>query len=341
MKKKIALVTSGVGTQCGGIGVVTEMMVSALRPDHDIVIWVHPPFWPRLLRISLVTWRTLWGSLRRPDVVIYDHIHLAVLHKLIPWLAGVPYVVFLHGVEVWQPLHGRRREALLRANLLLTNSATTESTARAVNPWLPQVKVTWLGVPHQERPADVSSAPPVGLIVGRMVDHERYKGHDAIMDAWPRIRAAIPDAKLMILGKGNDAARLRARVENENLEGIEFLGYVTDAQRDQIYRSCRLLFLASKGEGFGLAATEAASFGVPVLGLAGTVTEELFPSGKGAVLAKDLDGGSIAQAAIPVLGDAQRAAELGRSGRARVESLFLERHFIDRFRAAFLPLISS
>jgi glycosyltransferase involved in cell wall biosynthesis len=203
------------------------------------------------------------------------------------------------------------------------------------------MKVTWLGVPHQGQPAEVSSAPPVGLIVGRMVDHERYKGHDAIMDAWPRIRAAIPEVKLMILGKGNDAARLQARVQNENLEGMEFLGYVTDAQRDRIYRSCRLLFLASKGEGFGLAATEAASFGVPVLGLAGTVTEELFPSGTGAVLAKDLDGESIAQTAIPVLGDPQRAAELGRVGRARVESLFLEQHFIDRFRAAFLPLISS
>lgn len=340
MKKSIAFVTSGLGTQCGGIGVVAQMMVTALTPDHQVRIWVHPPFWPRLLRISLVTWRALWGSLRRPDLVIYDHVHLAVLHGLIPWLAKVPYVVFLHGVEVWEPLPGHRREALLRATLLLTNSATTAANARAVNPWLPPIQVTWLGVPRQEQPANVSTSLPVGLIVGRMVDEERYKGHDAVTNAWPAIRNAVPDARLMIVGKGNDADRLRARVNNEHLEGIEFCGYVTDAQRDQIYRSCRLLFLASKGEGFGLAAAEAASFGLPLLGLAGTVTEELFPQGTGAVLVSELDGKSIAEAAIPLLGDVQRAAELGRLARARVESLFLEEHFIDRFRAAVLPLLS-
>jgi len=341
MRRKVALVTSGLGTRYGGIGVVADTMVSALRPDHEVLVWVHPASWPRFLRISLITWRVLWGSLKRPDLVIYDHVHLAVLHAIVPGLAGIPYVVFLHGVEAWQPLQGRRREALLRANLLLTNSATTESEARPANPWLPKINVTWLGVPRQLQPANVNASPPLGLIVGRMVDEERYKGHDAIMDAWPQIRAAVPGAKLMIIGKGNDAGRLRRRAEREHLEGVEFCGYVTDAQRDQLYRSCRMLFLPSKGEGFGLAAVEAASFGVPVVGLAGTVTEELFPNGTGALLAKNLDAQSIAEVAIPVLADSKYAAELGRAACARVQSAFLEEHFAERLRKALFPLLPT
>jgi phosphatidylinositol alpha-1,6-mannosyltransferase len=341
LRPRVALVTSGLGTRYGGIGVVDQMIVSALQPDAETVVWEHPPFWPRPLRISAIAWRTMWGSLRHPDLVIYDHVHLAVLHNSIPTLRRIPYVVFLHGVEVWEPLSGRRREALLRANLLLANSTTTETEARKFNPWLPKVEVTWLGVPDQPQSADVGAAPAVGLMVGRILEIERYKGHDAVISAWPIIRVVVPDARLMIVGTGNDQDRLRQRVRNEGLVGIEFCGRLSDSQRDQMYRSCRLLFFPSKGEGFGLAAVEAASFGVPFLGLAGTVAEELFPHGTGAVLAKDMDRQSIAEAAIPVLADPQYAAKLGRAARARVQSLFLREHFMERFRRALSPLTSA
>jgi glycosyltransferase involved in cell wall biosynthesis len=75
------------------------------------------------------------------------------------------------------------------------------------------------------------------------------------------------------------------------------------------------------------------------LGLSATVTNELFPEGTGAVFAKRLDGESIAQAAIPLLKDPQRAASLGQTARARVQSMFLEEHFIERFRKAISPLL--
>jgi phosphatidyl-myo-inositol dimannoside synthase len=315
------------------------MMISALQPDVEVRVWQHPPFWPRLLRISTILWRMIWGSLKHVDLVIYDHVHLAVLHQVIPMLKRVPYVVFLHGVEVWLPLFGARKGALLGANLLLSNSATTVAQARSFNPWLPEVQVTWLGVPDQIQAADVASTKPVGLIVGRILGIERYKGHDAVIDAWPKIRTVVSGAELMIVGTGDDEARLRNRAAAERIEGIKFCGRLSDAERDAMYRSCRLLFFASRGEGFGLAGVEAASFGVPVLGLAGTVTEELFPEATGAVFAKDLDGDSIARAAIPVLADPGFAAELGRAARARVRSVFLQEHFMERFRQALTPLI--
>jgi phosphatidylinositol alpha-1,6-mannosyltransferase len=339
VRPRIALVTSGIGTRHGGIGVVAELIVSALEDQSCIEVWEHYAFWPRFARIPAIVGRTFWGSLKAPDFVLYDHVDLAVLHAVIPRLQTVPYAVFLHGIEVWKPLVGRRREALLGANLLLVNSATTATEARVFNPWLPKVEVIWLGVERQNEIADVGSNPPVGLIVGRMADSERLKGHDAVMDAWPLIRSVISDAKLMIVGGGNDKARLQKRVKAEQLVNIEFCGRIDDAQRNQLYRSCRLLFYPSKQEGFGLAGVEAASFGVPLLGLAGTVTEELFPLGTGAVIAKDLSRESIAEAAIPVLRNAQHAAELGLAVSARVNSVFLKEHFADRFRRTLTPLL--
>jgi len=174
-----------------------------------------------------------------------------------------------------------------------------------------------------------------------MSSPERYKGHDAVMDAWPLIRAKVPDAKLVIVGKGDDELRLRRRVEKETLQAIEFRGRLSDKERDLAYRSARLLFYPSAQEGFGLAGVEALAFGVPLLGLAGSVVEELFPNGEGVVVARDLSADSIANAAIPVLADARLASSLGSAGRARVHSTFLEEHFAARFRRALAPLIPT
>ena len=336
---RVALVTSGLGTAYGGIGVVAKSIKSALEPGCKVSVWQHPPFWPRPIRIGTITTRFLLGSLQPPDLIVYDHVHLAVLHSLIPSLRKVPYVVFLHGVEVWEPLFGRRREALLGATLLVANSATTAARTRAINPWLPDVQVTWLGIAPASHEIDAGNLPPVGLIVARMSSPERYKGHDAAMNAWPFIRSAVPGARLIIVGTGSDEARLRKRVEQERLEGITFCGRLSDGERDQAYRSARLLLYPSTQEGFGLAAIEAAALGVPVLGLAGTVIEEVFPNGEGAVFAKDLSSNSIAQAAIPVLTDDDLASRLGQLGRRRVQSLFLEEHFSARFRNALRNLL--
>jgi phosphatidylinositol alpha-1,6-mannosyltransferase len=340
VRPKIAIVTSGLGTRHGGIGVVADLIVSALEKDSDISVWEHHAFWPRVARIPAAVGRTFWGSLRTPDFVLYDHVDLAILHTIIPRLRPVPYAVFLHGIEVWKPLVGRRREALLGANLLLVNSATTQNEARVFNPWLPKAEVTWLGVERQNKMANVASSPPVGLIVGRMADSERLKGHDSVMDAWPLIKSSVPDAKLIIVGTGNDKQRLENRVKSEHLAGVEFCGWIDDARRDQMYQSCRMLFYPSKQEGYGLAGAEAASFGVPVLGLAGTVTEELFPPGTGAVVAKDLSRESIAEAAIPLLRSAQHAQALGRAAAARVNSVFLREQFADRLRRALALRLS-
>jgi glycosyltransferase involved in cell wall biosynthesis len=100
------------------------------------------------------------------------------------------------------------------------------------------------------------------------------------------------------------------------------------------------LFYPSNQEGFGLAGIEAAAFGVPFLGIAGTVAEELFPAGNGVALAKDLEAKSIAEAAIPVLTDSQLASTLGAAAHNRVHSTFLEDHFAIRFRRALRNVIA-
>jgi phosphatidyl-myo-inositol dimannoside synthase len=338
LRRKVVLVTSGLGTAHGGIGVVSQSIFKALAAEHDVVLWRHPVALPRPLRKGIFAGRALWGALSKPDFVFYEHVHLAAIHNLLPRPRSVPYGVFLHGIEVWEPLVAQRREALLRADILLSNSATTVAASRAVNPWLPEVRVTWLGVPRRAAGACAGDLPPLGLIVGRMASVERLKGHDSVLDAWQDVRKSIPEARLLIVGGGNDLARLKRRVAQEQIAGVEFLGRLSDEERDQLYVRCRLFFFPSKQEGFGLAGVEAAAAGVPVMGLAGTVMSELFPNG-GAILVKDLMASTITAAAVRVLGDSAYATAVGLAARHRVEENFLEEHFIARFQSALKPLL--
>jgi glycosyltransferase involved in cell wall biosynthesis len=170
-----------------------------------------------------------------------------------------------------------------------------------------------------------------------MDSSERYKGHDAVLNAWPKIRQAIPNVKLVVIGTGNDAGRLHRRVRDEHLENIQFRGWLSDSECDAALSSSRLFFFPSQREGFGLAGMEAAARGIPVLGVAGTVMSELFPAGHGIVLVNELR--EIAEAAIPVLVDNEYANALGQAAWERVNTNFLEEHFIERFRCALAPFV--
>jgi glycosyltransferase involved in cell wall biosynthesis len=329
------LVSSGLGNQFGGIGVVSEAIRNALAMDHSVVVWRHPAGLPRPVRLAAVAAQAFAGSLRRPRFVFYEHVHLASLQRKVPGLANVPYGIFMHGFELWMKLEGERREALMSARILISNSETTVRLTREKNPWLPQAEVTWLGIRPQAQGVRAGELPPNACIVGRMARAE-LKGHDLIFDAWPRIRESVPNSKLYVVGSGDDEQRLRARAEH--IGDIEFLGRVSDARRDEVFRNSRVFLFPSTQEGFGLAAVEAAGWGVPVLGVAGTVLEELFPSG-GVEFLPELRVDSLADATIRLLTDNSRATEIGQCGRKRVQEFYQEQQFIQRFRETLAPVL--
>lgn len=330
--RRITVATSCLGSGIGGVGVVSAQVVEALRADGvDLDIWMHESKQPRARRLLGFAARTLSAVRRRPSFVFYDHVDLAQASVTFPWLRGVPFGIFLHGTEVWAPLHGRRRQALEQAAVRVVNSSTTLMRARCVNDWLPTARVAWLGVSPPTTPVVVGSRAPIALMVGRMEPGEAYKGHDPVLDAWPRIVARVPDARLLIVGDGGDLPRLRARVANEAIRHVEFTGRIDDLARDELYRRARILFFPSKNEGFGLVAVEAALYGVPTVGLRGTVMEEVYPEGTGSVLAEAYTADAISAAALPLFEDALLARELGSLAQERARTTFLAAQFGERF----------
>ena len=106
------------------------------------------------------------------------------------------------------------------------------------------------------------------LTVGRMDSRERYKGHDHVIAAIPDLVAKGHDICYLVVGEGDDRARLEALARDAGVsERVRFLGLLGLQSLVETYRMADLFVMPSTGEGFGVAFLEAMASGTPALGL--------------------------------------------------------------------------
>ncbi len=97
---------------------------------------------------------------------------------------------------------------------------------------------------------------------------ERYKGHERVMAAIPKLVAEGHDVVFVVLGEGNDRARLETIAGEVGVaDRVRFVGRSTRETLLEAYRMADLFVMPSTGEGFGIAYLEAMACGTPALGL--------------------------------------------------------------------------
>ena len=97
---------------------------------------------------------------------------------------------------------------------------------------------------------------------------EPRKNIGTLLDAWTLLVKRLPNLpKLRLAGAARpEAGTWLARLQVPPLAGkVEYVGYIPDAARREVYTGARLLVLPSWHEGFGLPALEAMALGVPVV----------------------------------------------------------------------------
>ncbi len=81
------------------------------------------------------------------------------------------------------------------------------------------------------------------------------------MEMWESVREQTGGV-LTIVGDGPD----RERLERKRVEGVEFTGYVSEAEKHHLMSEARILLHPASWEGWGLVITEAAVRGTPAIG---------------------------------------------------------------------------
>jgi phosphatidylinositol alpha-1,6-mannosyltransferase len=173
------------------------------------------------------------------------------------------------------------------------------------------------------RQAERASVPTL-VTVARLED--RYKGHDIVLRALPRIRREVPAARWIVIGEGSLRPELERRARELGVDdAVEFAGAVDDAERDRRLDAAHVFVMPSRmpssgggGEGFGIVYLEAALHELPVVaGRAGGAVDAVIDGETGLLVADPGDPDQVADAVLALLKDPGRARRLGQAGAER------------------------
>jgi phosphatidyl-myo-inositol dimannoside synthase len=281
--------------------------------------------------------RALGLGLRRYDLVVSTHIGLSPVAGMMRLFYGTPFWMVCHGREAWSRFPADVRWAAGRAQRLLAASRFTAEMVAKVN-GIPQsrMRVVYNAIPRdfsarlmagsENIPAAASGQEEKRILsVGTVSRESAYKGYDTVIRALPEVLRAVPDARYVVVGEGDDIGRLKRLAREAGVEDrVEFKGGVPDAELAACYRSCDVFALPSRtercsgewrGEGFGRVYAEAALAGKPVVGSTGGGAAEAVLHEKTGLLVDPASVSEVAGALIRLLRDPERAARIGLEGR--------------------------
>jgi phosphatidylinositol alpha-1,6-mannosyltransferase len=216
---------------------------------------------------------------RSVSLIICGHINLLPLAWVVSRLKRCPLLLVVHGIDVWEP----HRNFLVRALVVRVDAVISVScyTAERMQKWcgvsesrfriLPNCVDLDNFIPRLRDEALVKRYDLAGcrvlMTVGRLAGQERYKGFDEVIAVLPILTAENPDLVYMIVGEGEDRARLRAKVHELGLDDfVRFTGYIDEREKVSLYNLADVYVMPSRGEGFGIVFLEAMACGVPAIG---------------------------------------------------------------------------
>lgn len=207
-----------------------------------------------------------------------------------------------------------------------------------------KIRVVWNGVDHKKydpakfpdkkicafREKIGAGNAPLILFIGRLA---WAKGADTLVHAMPAILREVPNAKLVLIGKGEQEGMIKHLVSHLGIQANAILNfeYVDEKSRLLYYAASDLVVTPSKYEPFGIVCTEAMSMEKPVIvGATGTsgLREQVVHSGPDRCGAhvNPYDPYDIAKFVIEFLKDEDLRKELGKNARKRV----LEKFTLDK-----------
>jgi glycosyltransferase involved in cell wall biosynthesis len=154
------------------------------------------------------------------------------------------------------------------------------------------------------------------------------KGLDVLLEAWRRICAARPGVplELLLVGGGNDAGELRRILQASRFDNVRWIDrFVVDRELLwQCLSAADISVLASRREGFPIAALEAMACQRPLVATDVRGVAEMLDGGEaaGGIVVPPGDPAALAAAVGRVLDDETLARALGVRARRRVEQRF-------------------
>jgi glycosyltransferase involved in cell wall biosynthesis len=160
-----------------------------------------------------------------------------------------------------------------------------------------------------------------GPIVGVVARLEAEKGHRTLIDAWPDVLAAVPNAWLLIIGEGSERDSLESQAQSLGIEHrVVFTGRREDVPA--VTAALDISVLPSYREAQGLSVLEAMALSRPVVASAVGGIPEMIEDGVTGLLVPPHDREALAAAIVRLLTDHPLADMIARAGHNLVHDRF-------------------
>lgn len=320
-----------------------EKLNGVLLPREEQVegIAVHRAGTPRLRALSIIHAAKTYEP--DADIVIENMMSFPLL---LPMLLKRPHklVAIRHHFEGWGFIKG---QGLIKGGLGLIMEAIVQPFVYRNTPfvvvskktereltrkWIaPRARLTLIPPGIDIHSADSTALSPRAgnptiLYLGAL--NISRKKPDHLIEAFRLVVETIPHAKLLIGGDGPDKEQLQKSAIGLP---VQFLGFVSEPEKQQLFACAWLFASPSTSEGFGITWVEANAYGLPVVGYdlgLDTVDDTC------ARMVAPGDTGALAAALIELLSNHEKRARMERAAYANSQ-----RFSWDRSSARFLEFI--
>lgn len=172
-----------------------------------------------------------------------------------------------------------------------------------------------------ERPRfSINDEDKVVFFIGRLVPE---KGVCYLLRAMPQVLKAVPEALLVIGGRGPQQKELERLVQNMDLDDrVLFTGFIYNEERNYVYNKARVAVFPSLYEPFGIVALEAMATHTPVVvANAGGLSEIVQDEVTGLKVTPGSEG-ELAEAIIRILTDDGLAERLLNNATQEIDSVY-------------------
>jgi len=270
--------------------------------------------------------------------IVHSHGKGAGLYgRLAARRAGIPAVHTFHGIHARYPVGGGRAYLMLERGLArITEAIVHVSESQALEaatlglapPGRTHVIVNGIDARCVAAAAMTRAAAreelrldPEALVLGTVARFDPVKGLDSLLRAFALAAAQDPAARLVIVGDGPEAPRLRALAATLGIEPrVRMAGLIADASR--VLPALDLYVSASRKEGLPLAVLEAMACELPVAATRVPGHVDVVEEGVTGLLAAPGDDRDLARAMRDLMTEPARRSVMGQAGRRRVEDRF-------------------
>lgn len=306
-------------------------------------------------RSGLAAWRELRAMLKREhfDVVQSQHEKADVLNALLPRLPGTVYISNRRDMgfkkspklqQLFRWLNPRYHAVVAPARQILTGLADCERLDPLLMNWIPNGVDT-----HRYAPASpqqrgdarrMLGLPADAIVFGCVARMTPVKRHVDLLDAFARVRHAVPQAHLLLVGDGPDLPVVQARIEALKLhDAVSLLSFRDDVA--DLLPAMDALVLCSSSEGMSNAILEAMACGLPVVATAVGGNLHLVQHEHSGLLVPPMDPATLAASLEWLAHSPQARRRMGQAARQRIESEFSLDGMVHAFDQLYRRLLAG